>query len=35
MAKKIFVTGTGTDVGKNYVTGLILKKLKESGRRAG
>ncbi len=35
MTKKIFVTGTGTDVGKTYVTGLILKKLKESGRRAG
>ncbi len=31
MAKKLFVTGTGTDVGKTYVTGLILKKLRQSG----
>ncbi len=34
-AKKIFIVGTGTDVGKTYVTGLILKKLRESGRLAG
>ena len=27
MAKGIFVTGTGTDVGKTYVTALIVKKL--------
>lgn len=27
MAKKLFITGTGTDVGKTYVTGLLLKKL--------
>lgn len=33
MAGKIFITGTGTDVGKTYVAGLIAKKLKESGRR--
>ena len=26
MAKGIFVTGTGTDVGKTYVTALIVKK---------
>ena len=26
MGKGIFVTGTGTDVGKTYVTGLIIKK---------
>lgn len=31
MSKGIFVTGTGTDVGKTYVTGLIIKKLKEEG----
>lgn len=31
MSKSIFITGTGTDVGKTYVTGLIVKKLKESG----
>ncbi|MCD7735464.1 MAG: dethiobiotin synthase [Lachnospiraceae bacterium] len=27
MSKTLFVTGTGTDIGKTYVTGLILKKL--------
>lgn len=31
MSKGIFVTGTGTDVGKTYVTGLIVKKLREAG----
>ena len=35
MAHKIFVTGTGTDVGKTYVTGLIVKKLHEAGLSAG
>lgn len=34
MSKNLFITGTGTDVGKTFVTGLILKKLKESGRNA-
>lgn len=34
MSKKLFITGTGTDVGKTYVTGLILKKLHESGKNA-
>lgn len=34
MSKNIFVVGTGTDVGKTYVTGLILKKLRESGLSA-
>lgn len=34
MARSIFITGTGTDVGKTYVTGLIVKKLKESGVNA-
>ena len=29
--KKLFITGTGTDVGKTFVTGLILKKLKQYG----
>ncbi len=28
-AKSIFITGTGTDVGKTYVTALIVKKLAE------
>lgn len=32
MSKKLFITGTGTDVGKTYVTGLIMKKLQESGK---
>ena len=31
MAKKIFITGTGTDVGKTFVTGLLVKKLQENG----
>ena len=35
MSKKIFVTGTGTDVGKTYATALIIKKLRESGFSAG
>lgn len=34
MAKKIFITGTGTDVGKTFVTGLLVKKLKENGINA-
>lgn len=34
MSKKLFVTGTSTDVGKTYVAGLILKKLRESGGSA-
>lgn len=34
MSKKIFVTGTGTDIGKTFVTGLIVKKLKEAGVNA-
>lgn len=32
MSKALFITGTGTDIGKTYVAGLIVKKLKESGR---
>ncbi len=34
MSKNLFITGTGTDIGKTYVTGLILKKLRESGKNA-
>lgn len=34
MSKAVFITGTGTDVGKTFVTGLILKKLKENGKNA-
>lgn len=35
MSKGIFITGTGTDVGKTYVTALIVKKLYEAGINAG
>ncbi|WP_296399830.1 dethiobiotin synthase [Acidaminococcus timonensis] len=35
MGKALFVTGTGTDVGKTYVTGLIVKKLQDAGLDAG
>ena len=31
MAKKIFITGTGTDVGKTYISALIVKKMRENG----
>ncbi len=33
MSKGLFVTGTGTEVGKTYITALLLKKLHESGFR--
>ncbi|MCC8169750.1 MAG: dethiobiotin synthase [Oscillospiraceae bacterium] len=35
MSKGIFITATGTDVGKTYVTGLIVKKLVQNGINAG
>ena len=35
MGKSLFITGTGTEVGKTYVTALIVKKLRDSGRNAG
>lgn len=35
MSKGIFVTATGTDIGKTYVTALIIKKLREYGINAG
>lgn len=35
MGKGIFIIGTGTDIGKTYVSGLIAKKLKESGVNIG
>ena len=34
MSRALFITGTGTDVGKTYISGLIVKKLAESGRNA-
>lgn len=30
MSKNLFITDTGTDVGKTYVTALIIKKLKQN-----
>ena len=35
MAKGIFLTGTGTDIGKTYVAGLITKALAEAGNHPG
>lgn len=35
MSKGIFITATGTDCGKTYVTALIIKKLRDSGLNAG
>lgn len=35
MKQGIFVTGTGTDVGKTYITALLLKGLREKGIDAG
>ena len=32
MSKAVFITGTGTDVGKTYITGLIVKKLAAAGK---
>ena len=34
MSKNLFITGTGTDMGKTYITGLILKKFQENGKKA-
>ncbi|MEG2001366.1 MAG: dethiobiotin synthase, partial [Evtepia sp.] len=34
MSQKLFITGTGTDIGKTFVSGLILKKLQENGKKA-
>lgn len=35
MKKALFITGTGTDIGKTYVTSLIVKKLRDAGLNAG
>lgn len=35
MSKGIFITGTGTDIGKTFVTALIVKKLCDYKLRAG
>lgn len=35
MSRGIFITGTGTEVGKTYVTALIARAIKDSGRSVG
>lgn len=35
MTKGIFITATGTDIGKTYVSALIVKKLREIGYNCG
>ncbi len=35
MAKTLFLTATGTDVGKTYVSALIVKKMREAGFNCG
>ena len=35
MTKAIFVTATGTDVGKTYISALIVKKMRELGYNCG
>lgn len=35
MSKKIFITATGTDIGKTFVTALMVKKLRDAGYNAG
>lgn len=35
MTRKLFITATGTDIGKTYVSALIIKKMRESGFNCG
>ena len=35
MAKKLFITATGTDIGKTYISALIVKKMRECGYNCG
>ena len=35
MGKCLFITATGTEVGKTYITALIVKKLRQGGLNAG
>ena len=35
MSKGLFITATGTDIGKTYVTALLVKKLREANLNAG
>lgn len=35
MSKNIFITATGTDIGKTYVSALVIKKMREAGFNCG
>ena len=35
MSKNIFITATGTDIGKTYISALIVKKMREKGLNCG
>lgn len=35
MSKGLFITGTDTDIGKTYVTALIVKTMRQAGYDAG
>lgn len=35
MTKGLFITATGTDTGKTYLTGLMIKKMREAGYHTG
>ena len=35
MAKSLFITATGTDIGKTYISGLIVKKMRDYGFNCG
>ena len=35
MSKNIFITATGTDIGKTYISALIIKKMREKGFNCG
>ena len=35
MTKAVFITAVGTDAGKSYISGLLVKKLREIGLNAG
>ena len=35
MTKGLFISATGTDVGKTYVTALLVKALRQAGYEAG
>lgn len=35
MSKNVFITATGTDIGKTYISALIVKKMREAGFNCG